>query len=80
MTVPADGVDRLIHFVDARLTQLNLSKEEVARRGGPGVDTLAKIRGRAAQRSPQVGTLLRWTPHWGGSPVPPPSSCSVDIP
>ena len=59
MTVPADGVDRLIHFVNARIAQLNLSKEEVARRGGPAVDTLAKIQGRPDQRSPLVGTLLR---------------------
>ena len=43
MTVPADGIERLIHFVDARIAQLNLSKEEVARRGGPNRDTLAKI-------------------------------------
>jgi hypothetical protein len=68
MTVPADGVKRLIHFVDARLAQLNLSKEEVARRGGPAVDTLAKIRGRAAQRSPQVGTLLRLDAALGWQP------------
>ena len=60
MTVPADGVDRLIHFVEARMAQLNLSKEEVARRGGPGVDTLSKVRYRhSTQRTPMVGTLLR---------------------
>jgi hypothetical protein len=68
MTVPADGVERLIHFVDARLAQLNLSKEEVARRGGPGVDTLAKIRGRADQRTPLVGTLLRLDAALGWQP------------
>jgi hypothetical protein len=68
MTVPADGVERLIHFVDARLAQLNLSKEEVARRGGPGVDTLAKIRGRTDQRTPQVGTLLRLDAALGWQP------------
>jgi hypothetical protein len=28
MTAPADGVDRLIHFVDARLAQLGLSRED----------------------------------------------------
>lgn len=60
MTVPADGIDRLIHFVDARMAQLNLSKEEVARRGGPGVDTLSKVRYRHnKQPTPMVGTLLR---------------------
>lgn len=59
MTVPADGIERLIHFVDARIAQLNLSKEEVARRGGPNRDTLAKIRDRTNSRTPSVETLLR---------------------
>jgi hypothetical protein len=59
MTVPADGIERLIHFVDARIAQLNLSKEEVARRGGPNRDTLAKIRDRKNSRTPNVETLLR---------------------
>jgi hypothetical protein len=45
-----------------------LSKEEVARRGGPGVDTLAKIRGRADQRTPLVGTLLRYDAALGWQP------------
>ncbi|KMO69804.1 transcriptional regulator [Mycolicibacterium chlorophenolicum] len=59
MTVPADGIERLIYFVDARIAQLNLSKEEVARRGGPNRDTLAKIRDRKNSRTPSVETLLR---------------------
>ena len=58
MTVPANGIERLIHFVDARIAQLNLSKEEVARRGGPNPDTLAKIRARTTSRTPNVETLL----------------------
>ena len=68
MTVPADGVGRLIHFVDARIAQLNLSKQEVARRGGPAVDTLAKIRDRSDQRTPMVGTLLRLDSALGWQP------------
>jgi hypothetical protein len=68
MTAPADGIDRLIHFVDARITQLNLSKEEVARRGGPSTDTLAKIRERADQRTPMVDTLLRLDRSLGWQP------------
>jgi hypothetical protein len=68
MTVPADGVDRLIYFVEARIAQLNLSKEEVARRGGPAVDTLAKIRGRRNQNTPMVGTLLRLDSALGWQP------------
>lgn len=59
MTVPAEGIDRLIHFVDARLAQLKLSKKEIARRGGPGADTLSKVRGRQGQNTPTVATLLR---------------------
>jgi hypothetical protein len=68
MTVPADGIDRLIHFVDERIAQLNLSKEEVARRGGPARDTLAKIRGRRDQQTPMVGTLLRLDAALGWQP------------
>jgi hypothetical protein len=68
MTVAADGVDRLTHFVDARIAQLNLSKEEVARRGGPARDTLAKIRGRRDQQTPMVGTLLRLDAALGWQP------------
>jgi hypothetical protein len=59
MTEPADGIERLIHFVDARIAQLDLSKQEVARRGGPNPDTLAKIRDRDTARTPNVDTLLR---------------------
>ena len=59
MTVPADGIERLIHFAEQRIAQLNLSKEEVARRGGPNRDTLAKIRDRENARTPSVETLLR---------------------
>jgi hypothetical protein len=59
MTVPADGAARLIHFVDERIAQLNVSNEEQARRGGPAPGALAKIRGRRDQQTPMVGTLLR---------------------
>jgi hypothetical protein len=60
MTAPADGVDRLIHFVDARMARLGLSRQDVARRGGPGVDTLSKVRYRhSTQHTPIVGMLLR---------------------
>lgn len=59
MTAPAEGIDRLIHFVEARLAQLKLSKTEVARRGGPAVDTLTKARRRQGQNTPTVATLLR---------------------
>ena len=59
MTVPADGVPRLMHFVDARLAQLKMSKEQAARRGFPDPSTLSKVRDRNTQRTPTVRTLLR---------------------
>lgn len=68
MTVASEGVERLIHFVGVRMAQLDLTKEEVARRGGPSPDTLAKLRGRSAQRTPEVGTLLRLDETLGWQP------------
>ena len=59
MTVADDGVDRLIHFVDERLAQLQIRREEMARRGGPSYDALTKIRVRSTQNTPRVSTLLR---------------------
>ncbi|BBZ15527.1 hypothetical protein [Mycobacterium branderi] len=59
MHVPADGVPRLMHFVDARLDQLRISKEEASRRGFPNPSTLAKVRDRDTQNTPTVRTLLR---------------------
>ena len=59
MTVPANGVPRLMHFVDARLEQLHISKEAAARRGFPNPSTLAKVRDRDTQNTPTVRTLLR---------------------
>lgn len=59
MTMPAEGVARLIYFVDARLQQLGISKEEAARRGFPNPTTLAKVRDRDTQNTPRVRTLLR---------------------
>jgi hypothetical protein len=81
MAVPADGVPRLMHYVDARLAQLRMSKEEAARRGFPDPSTLAKVRDRDTQNTPTVRTLLRidrtlgWQPGsaavvlLGGSPL-----------
>ena len=68
MTAPADGLDRLIHFVDERTAQLNLTKDEVARRGGPSPATLTKIRSRRDQQTPMVGTLLRLDAALGWQP------------
>ncbi|WP_006243404.1 hypothetical protein [Mycolicibacterium tusciae] len=59
MTVPADGVARLMHFVDARLGQLRMSKEDANRRGFPHPSTLAAVRDRDSQHTPTVRTLLR---------------------
>jgi DNA-binding ferritin-like protein len=59
MTVPADGIARLMHFVDARLGQLRMSKEDANRRGFPHPSTLAAVRARDSQHTPTVRTLLR---------------------
>jgi hypothetical protein len=59
MAVPDDGVPRLMHHVDARLSQLQMSKEEAVRRGFPDPSTLAKVRDRDHQATPTVRTLLR---------------------
>jgi hypothetical protein len=48
-----------MHFVDARLAQLQLSKQEAARRGFPDPSTLHKVRDRDDQSTPTVRTLLR---------------------
>jgi hypothetical protein len=47
-----------MHFVNARLTQLKMSKDEAHRRGFPHPSTLAAVRDRS-QRTPTVRTLLR---------------------
>jgi hypothetical protein len=59
MTVPADGVGRLLHFVDRRLDTLRMTKEDVAARGGPEASTLHKVLHRSSQNTPRVRTLLR---------------------
>jgi hypothetical protein len=59
MGVPANGVPRLMHHVDARLGQLRMSKQEAARRGFPAPSTLAKVRDRDRQATPTVRSLLR---------------------
>jgi hypothetical protein len=68
MAVPADGIDRLIHYVDARLAQLGLTKEDVARRGGPAVDTLSKLRRRTDHGRPTIATLSRYDAALGWQP------------
>jgi hypothetical protein len=68
MAAPADGIDRLIHYVDARLDQLGLTKEDVARRGGPAVDTLSKLRRRTDHGRPTIGTLSRYDAALGWQP------------
>jgi hypothetical protein len=59
MAVPADGVPRLMHFVDARLAQLQLTKKDAASRGFPDPSTLPRARDTDTQATPTVRTLLR---------------------
>ena len=68
MAAPASGIDRLIHYIDARLAQLGLTREEVARRGGPAVDTLSKLRRRTDQGRPTIATLSRYDAALGWQP------------
>ena len=68
MTVPADGIERLMYFVDARIAQLQLTKADIERRGGPSRDTLTKLRGRSGSTTPLVGTLLRYDDALGWYP------------
>jgi hypothetical protein len=48
-----------MYFVDARLAQLHLSKQQAAQRGFPSPSTLAKVRDSHEQSTPTVRTLLR---------------------
>src|SRR5258707_2817971 len=59
MTAPTKGVPRLMHFVDTRLEQLRMTKQEAAGRGFPNPSTLAKVRDNDVQNTPTVRTLLR---------------------
>ncbi|WP_396908390.1 hypothetical protein [Mycolicibacterium sp.] len=65
---PADGVARLMHFVDARLAQLQMTKVEARKLGFPNPSTLAKVLQRGHQKTPTVRTLhridtvLAWVP------------------
>ncbi|GAA2424466.1 hypothetical protein [Mycolicibacterium llatzerense] len=68
MSAPADGVDRLIYFVEQRIGQLRMSKDEVTRRGGPARDTLTKLRGLEGQRRPTVAVLARLDATMGWHP------------
>ena len=68
MTAPASGIDRLIYFVDARLAQLGMTKEELAHRGGPAVDTLQKLRKRGGSAKPSFETFQRYDAALGWQP------------
>jgi hypothetical protein len=59
MSAPVNGVARLMQFVDTRLEQLRMTKQEAAGRGFPNPSTLAKVRDNDVQNTPTVRTLLR---------------------
>ena len=48
-----------MHFVDARLAQLQLTKKDAASRGFPDPSTLPRARDTDTQATPTVRTLLR---------------------
>ncbi|WP_441964645.1 helix-turn-helix domain-containing protein [Mycolicibacterium houstonense] len=58
--VPKQGPERLIHFVKQRLSDLGITQEELAARGGPDRSTLGKLRSRPGQQTPTVATLLAY--------------------
>ena len=55
--IPADGVGRLLFFVEDRLAQLRWTREELAAAGGPAPSTLYKAAERGGGLS--VKTLAR---------------------
>jgi hypothetical protein len=55
--IPADGVRRLLFFVEDRLAQLRWTREDLATAGGPAPSTLYKAGGRGGGLS--VKTLAR---------------------
>jgi hypothetical protein len=57
-----------MHFVDTRLEQLRMTKQEAARRGFPNPSTLAKVRDNDVQNTPTVRTLLRIDRALGSQP------------
>lgn len=61
MTVPADGVSRLMNFIEARMAQLKISKGEAAGRGLPAPNALSKVHGRDILRILQrIDNGLGW--------------------
>lgn len=55
--IPADGVGRLLFFVEDRLAQLRWTREDLAAQGGPAPSTLYKAAERGGGLS--VKTLAR---------------------
>lgn len=59
MTIPADGVGRLLAFVDRRLETFRITKEDIAARGGPAASDVAQGSAPEQLKHSQVRTLLR---------------------
>ena len=75
MTVPANGVARLMHFVDARLEQLHISKEEAARRGFPDPSTWPRCVTATPRTPRRCAPCCASTAPWAGSPARRPWCC-----
>jgi hypothetical protein len=91
--LPADGIKRLLFFLEDRLAQLRWTREDLAAAGGPAPSTLYKAGQREGGLAPRTLARLDFTLGWqegsaqrvlsGGSPAvrisEQVSSCSSSI-
>jgi hypothetical protein len=52
--IPADGIKRLLFFLEDRLAALGWTREDLATAGGPAPSTLRKARQRDGQLAPRI--------------------------
>ena len=77
--LPADGIKRLLFFLEDRLAQLRWTREDLAAAGGPAPSTLYKAGQREGGLAPRTLARLDFTLGWqegsaqrvlsGGSPA-----------
>jgi hypothetical protein len=77
--LPADGIGRLLFFVEDRLAQLRWTREDLAAAGGPAPSTLYKASQRDGELAPRTLARLDFGLGWqegsshttmaGGSPT-----------
>ena len=77
--IPADGIKRLLFFLEDRLARLHWTREDLADAGGPAPSTLRKASQRAGWLAPRTLARLDFALGWqegsarrvmsGGSPA-----------